>query len=215
MNDSFYDSSSDDVSKEDYEDEERYRSLEGNNKPTAKRIFVFSALGVSLLVFVIFVVWFMLPGGKSVNSKQFRMLEARVRALEKKLQKLDTINENLIRLENQTKKFAHAIDRFDQFETSSALRMDVLAQELLALQNKKADNKAVERTLPSSEETKADAKKDAQPSRYHVVKAGETLYSISRRYDLSVDALRQFNSLDKNATIYPGQKLVIRSGNSQ
>jgi hypothetical protein len=155
----------------------------------------------------------MLPGDRSVNSKQFRMLETRVRALEKNLQKLDTINENLIRLENQTKKFAHAIDRFDQFETSSAMRMDVLAQELLALQNKKTDNKAVEPAVPSPEETKADTIKDTKPARYHVVKAGETLYSISRRYGLNVDALRQFNSLDKDATIYPGQKLVIHSGN--
>lgn len=214
MNEGFYDSSSDDVSEEDYEDVESYPSLDDSNKPVAKRIFVFSALGVSLLVLVVFVVWFMLPRDTSVNSKQFRMLETRVRELEKKLQKLDSINENLIRLENQTKKFAHAVDRFDQFETSSALRMDVIAQELLALQDKKSDNKAVEPALPSSEEKKADTdKRDTKPASHHVVKAGETLYSISRRYGLNVDGLRQLNSLDKDATIYPGQKLVIRSGN--
>jgi hypothetical protein len=211
MSDNFYDSSSDDVSEEDYE-EERYRSFENNNKPMAKKIFVFSALGVSLLVLVIFVVWFMLPRDTSVNSKQFRMLETRVGGLEKKLQKLDTISENLIRLENQTKKFAHAVDRFDQFETSSALRMDVIAQELLALQDKKTDNKAVEPALPSPEEKKADTKRDTKPASYHVVKAGETLYSISRRYGLTVEGLRQLNSLDKDATIYPGQKLATQSG---
>jgi LysM repeat protein len=45
--------------------------------------------------------------------------------------------------------------------------------------------------------------------RYHEVKAGETLYSISRRYDLSVENLRRINGLAAEAFLHPGQKLRI------
>ena len=45
--------------------------------------------------------------------------------------------------------------------------------------------------------------------RYHQVKAGETLYGISRRYGLTVDELRQVNRLAPGAVIYPDQELIV------
>jgi LysM repeat protein len=44
---------------------------------------------------------------------------------------------------------------------------------------------------------------------YHSVRAGETLYAISRRYGVSVDDLRRLNALTGN-TISVGQQLRIR-----
>ncbi len=44
---------------------------------------------------------------------------------------------------------------------------------------------------------------------YHTVKGGETLYSISREYGMSLDALKSLNSLDSN-TLSIGQKLRLR-----
>ncbi|PPK85713.1 flagellum-specific peptidoglycan hydrolase FlgJ [Neolewinella xylanilytica] len=44
---------------------------------------------------------------------------------------------------------------------------------------------------------------------YHAVTAGETLYAISRRYGVTVDAIRQLNALTGN-TISVGQQLRIR-----
>jgi len=43
----------------------------------------------------------------------------------------------------------------------------------------------------------------------HIVAAGETLYAISRRYGLTVDALKQLNQLGGN-TISVGQRLRVR-----
>jgi LysM repeat protein len=45
---------------------------------------------------------------------------------------------------------------------------------------------------------------------YHRVRAGETLYGISRRYGTTVEELRRLNNLPKEATIYPDQKLLIK-----
>jgi LysM repeat protein len=46
-------------------------------------------------------------------------------------------------------------------------------------------------------------------ARTHVVQAGETLYSIARKYDVSPEALAQANSLTNPNRIVPGQVLKI------
>jgi N-acetylmuramoyl-L-alanine amidase len=43
----------------------------------------------------------------------------------------------------------------------------------------------------------------------HKVAPGETLWSIARRYDLTVDELRQFNNLSVSATVQVDQVLVV------
>ena len=45
--------------------------------------------------------------------------------------------------------------------------------------------------------------------RYHDVRAGETLWGISRRYGLTVDELCRLNGLTPKEVIYPGQKLIV------
>ena len=45
--------------------------------------------------------------------------------------------------------------------------------------------------------------------REHTVESGETLWSIARRYDSSVEAIRGANGMRDDAHIQPGQKLVI------
>ncbi len=47
-----------------------------------------------------------------------------------------------------------------------------------------------------------------QPATTHIVKAGETLFSISREYDITVGELRRWNNLD-NDSLSPGQELRI------
>ncbi len=49
---------------------------------------------------------------------------------------------------------------------------------------------------------------------FYVVKKGDGLYGISRKFGLKVDDLKRFNDLNSN-TIFPGQKLYIRPIESQ
>lgn len=44
---------------------------------------------------------------------------------------------------------------------------------------------------------------------YHMVKKGETLSSISRKYGVSLDKLKTINNL-KSSAIYPGQRILVR-----
>jgi LysM repeat protein len=49
----------------------------------------------------------------------------------------------------------------------------------------------------------------------HIVQKGETLYSISRTYGLSLEAIRKANQLDSSSVLKSGQKLFIPDLSSQ
>lgn len=59
-------------------------------------------------------------------------------------------------------------------------------------------------SIPGSAQTKAPAQKTI----VHIVKKGDTLYSIGRNYNVSVDAIVAFNNL-KNNSLSVGQKVKI------
>jgi len=50
---------------------------------------------------------------------------------------------------------------------------------------------------------------ESENKRYHTIKAGETLYSISRRYALTVEKIQMLNKLEDKSLIYPGQNLLL------
>ena len=51
----------------------------------------------------------------------------------------------------------------------------------------------------------------AAKRRYHTVGSGESLYSISRRYGVTVKKIQLLNKLDRGDVVYPGQKLWINN----
>lgn len=53
----------------------------------------------------------------------------------------------------------------------------------------------------------------SQKYTWHIVTEGETMYSISRKYDISVVDIKVLNRLDDN-NIFPGQKLKIKEKSS-
>lgn len=110
---------------------------------------------------------------------------------------LDLINGRLEQLE---KKIA-------QLEAQSAETKEyltTLGSYSKALEEK-IDNfsKEVEKA-PLSKQTVSQEK-----NQYHKVVRGDTLYSISRKYGLSVEDICRLNNLKQNQSIQPGQKLMV------
>lgn len=54
-----------------------------------------------------------------------------------------------------------------------------------------------------------EEKEKERPVVYHV-KSGDTLYSIARRFDTTVERLVELNRIENPNLIYPGQKLIIK-----
>lgn len=63
-------------------------------------------------------------------------------------------------------------------------------------------------TIPGGTEPGVTATPGGGEQRIHTVQRGDTLYSISRRYGTTVEAIRRANGLSSNL-IYVGQKLII------
>jgi len=66
------------------------------------------------------------------------------------------------------------------------------------------------KTYNKRDEIVAAHKNDAK---IHTVQKGDTLYSISRKYFVSVDALKRINKI-KGSTISIGQELILKSENT-
>ena len=103
-----------------------------------------------------------------------------------------------------------------------SLRMDHLAMSLDALQKKtdqtlkKVGNLEKDGVPPAASVNRPPVKKTAAAKKAatvktHTVAAGDTLFSISRRYKLSVEKLRSINNLSEKAVIHVGQTLTVSS----
>ena len=67
-----------------------------------------------------------------------------------------------------------------------------------------AQNSSSAKTPPPAQEEQNDVK-----PKVHKVLAGESLSRISRYHGLSIEQLREYNNLDSNSIIHPGQELKL------
>jgi murein DD-endopeptidase MepM/ murein hydrolase activator NlpD len=71
---------------------------------------------------------------------------------------------------------------------------------------------APSRPLPAQAATPAPATAPARAGQSHTVNAGDTLYSLGRRYGVTHSAIAQANGLSNNASLRVGQRLNIPGG---
>jgi LysM repeat protein len=194
-----------DDEQEEFDDESEYSSWKkdsgqdfGSN--TSKRsLKPYLFLGAGLIVLAVLLILFFPTSRSSQSANQLKMLEGRVKNIE----------DRLFALEGIEKRLAQGEER--------ASRVDGLEKKLAHMEQQIADlTKMTERApAPKAQKTAKPAPTTDQTAqtapevRYHQVRAGETLYSIARRYGLKVDELRQLNKLAPNAVLHPGDKLVV------
>lgn len=77
-------------------------------------------------------------------------------------------------------------------------KLNIWVPEGMQVNSEPTGNKAISATLPGTND-----------SDYYVVKKGDTLWSISQKYNTSISELKKLNNLTSNK-IKPGEKLVIR-----
>ncbi len=96
-------------------------------------------------------------------------------------------------------------ERLDQLEANMTARIKNMVKELNTLPPKTAPESVQKAETPKQ----VPAAKKETKAKMHTVKQGDTLYRISRRYNLSLDQLRGYNKLGAKAAIYPGQQLYV------
>ena len=96
--------------------------------------------------------------------------------------------------------------RLGSFEGEGALSQSGgSGNQLILLPPKPAPDSVQKAAAPKQ----APAAKIETKAKMHTVKQGDTLYRISRRYQLSIDQLREYNKLGAKSAIYPGQQLYV------
>ena len=161
------------------------------------RLSRFGKIGFTFLIFLLI----LLLGatmGVIIGSK------TRIKLLENRIAKLENIEYRLTEIWEQVDSFDRFKDRLDKLEVSLS-KTENFVKNLDRLPKKIADNTPteVESPLPSK-----IAPKIAQ-KQYNTVTSGDTLFSISHRYGLSIQKIRRLNKLTKASVIYPGQKLLV------
>lgn len=163
-------------------------------------------LGGGLLVLVFVCIVLFIPRGKQANdTNQINNLKIRIQNIEDRLKELNKIDEKLSWFASQDRKIDRLSRRVANLETLASLRDGKQAgqpDKTPAKQNVVKDDKDRQGTVDKPVQLKSGP-------RYYQVRAGDTLYSISRRFGLTVDRLRKLNKLALKASIYPGQKLLI------
>ena len=206
MEERYYDSSSEQITTEEIQEDEAHSVLNEKKQWRQPRLTL-AFVGVGLVVVAMIFVWFLEKPRSSSAAKRINMLESKIEQLEKTIAKINAIDEKLTTLENQSQKFMFAVDRLDRFETTISLRMEQVDKKLAAWQKVTEASGSRPDVAPQSPVV---SRNDATAT-YHTVSTGDTLYSISRRYGLTVEELRKSNQLPEGATIYEGQKLIIVS----
>ncbi|MBW1864624.1 MAG: LysM peptidoglycan-binding domain-containing protein, partial [Deltaproteobacteria bacterium] len=143
------------------------------------------------------------PGGS--DKALLSAIDQRLQQLESRMAALEGIGEQVTDLDKNQQATQPLMVRLDRLETSFAKKISEMDQEIKKLKAKPMNTSAKQSQAPV---VKSRASKPAVKT--HVVKKGETLYSISKQYGLSVAQLMTFNKLSKGAVINPGQKLKIK-----
>jgi LysM repeat protein len=192
-----------------------------------KNEFVVILAGALFLTFIIFFFFFRSPDPKNQPGKQmasdtsFLELEQRIQDIEKKLlgegaQFLQTKN---VQNENSMAQIQAIEERVDRFETLFSVKLDsliervgIVEKSILRFKNRSVNKKVNQKPEPEIVISEKKAMKTAvkKKSRSHIVQKKETLYSISKKYSISIAKLKKLNKLSENAILYPGDKLLLR-----
>ena len=203
--------------KEDFFDEEQYSPWSLRRIPTSSGRINQSNVVLGLIVFAVvtssaalLMLLFGRGQGEATDTWQLNLLQERVIQLEDRLSKYDAIDEKVSRIWEHAGSYEKFKDRSERGQASLSLRMDNIAADLEKLQKHIGEKAQVQPRLPAF----TPIRKSASAS-YHTVAAGDTLYSISKRYQIDLDHLLELNELEKGSVLKIGQKLVVNAGSIQ
>jgi len=192
-----------------------------NTSLLKKNEFALIFFGALLLAILIFFFFFRSSDSKSkiveqnVSGTVFSDFEKRIQNLEKTLQIEQGSRAKDVGIKKSVTEINHIKDRLGRLETAFSVKFDSLIDRMGKIEKSISQLKnKTEKTIVRKEsepETAVPVKKSVKKkSKFHTVEKKDTLYSISRQYNISIDGLRKLNKLSKGATIYPGDKLLVR-----
>ena len=171
-------------------------------------ILIFAAAFCFIVILISF-----FPMTLSIEDDVYiKKLEKRITELEGRLAGVDLTPEKLRRINVQGAKVESFINNYDRLDASIRLKTNLLADRLDKVQlqidnikRQKSQKKNFKKTVK-----KKAVKRNKRKKTFHTVKQGETFYSISRKYGISLVRLKQLNGFNEKTIIYPGQDILVK-----
>jgi len=167
------------------------------------RSLILGVLGI-LIIIAVFTVFFW--NRNKVYKEELKSITLKLEQVEKRLTLLDGITKKADSLENQIKGLKKSIANLQRSSRSLKGQQGKLAKRIDRLQKMKtpvAPKTALSRTVKKRQDSQVK-------KRYHLVRRGETLSLIAKKYGISLNELRRLNNITKSR-IYPGQKILVSS----
>ena len=178
-----------------------------NFKPQRKTLLLG---GAGILILIVLIALFS-GGDNKLSTEDLTSIQVKLDQLENRLTHLEGMEARIASLERQEKGWEQSVAEVDRSGKSLTQRLDKLAQKVDQLETRVA-------SAPAKTEAPDPIQRRPFPpdkGRYHEVRSGETLYWISRQYDISVDELCRLNNLTPKQAIHPGQKLLVAPESNQ
>jgi LysM repeat protein len=97
--------------------------------------------------------------------------------------------------------------------TENKETLTTLSSYVIALEEKvNALSLKIEKMADVPKKTVTQKTADQPSQKHHTIVKGDTLYSIAKKYGLSVEEIRRLNNLSPTQPIKAGQKLIIATG---
>jgi len=203
--------------KEEYFDEEQYSPWTRNKDAVQfgrlrKIPTMFILIGLAVVTSLAALLMLLLSTQEDpASDKQMALMQEKIKQLEERLDRYEGVDEKVTRIWEQARAFEKFKDRFDRSETSIMLRMDQMTTSLESVQKQVGQIRKAPPVVPAPvKAAPVKAESTSFRNRFHTVEAGDTLYSISKKYGIQVDDLLKMNQLEKESILNLGQKLIVQ-----
>jgi len=161
-------------------------------------------IAVVILALVVLFILFIPNSKRAETDKKIASIEEKITRLSERVGQFEESGKGALTQDVLDQKNEQIKNRLDRVEASLSMVTKQMEEKFATIKS------PAKKEVPAKEspEKKAVAPSSGKEA-YHIVQPGDTLFSISRRYAMKPEELKNLNKLSGEA-IYPGQKLQVK-----
>ena len=183
---------------------------DGDRKPgrkpqypgNGKRTPLFAGAALLIILVIIAIAYFT---GNGTSDKTVASVQARVKALEEKTARFDALESNVAMVQKQGEALRESVSELQSSVKALKGKLDTIGREVASLNKSPSAVPGRQKSAPSAKKRQTGETHTS----YHVVRKGESLYAIAKRYGISIAELCRLNKMSRKSVIHPGQKLLV------